>query len=144
MSLSEILSTALSTGGSWLAVILVLIQIAPIPINPWKWITKKIGHAVNGEVIEKVNQLGADLQALRQDFEERGAAACRIRIMRFGDEILHGVHHSKEHFDQILIDVTTYEGYCREHPTFRNNIAVETIERIKQVYQDCWDDRTFL
>ena len=140
MSLQEILAA----GGSWLAVFLMIIQIAPIPINPWKWITKKIGRAVNGEVIEKVNKLGQDLQALRQDFEEHGAAVCRIRIMRFGDEILHGVHHSKEHFDQILIDITTYEDYCKEHPNFRNNVAVETIERIRQVYQDWLDDGTFL
>lgn len=140
MSLQEILST----GGSWLAVLLMVVQVAPIPVNPWEWITKKIGQAVNGEVIEKANQLGADLQSLRRDFEERETTACRIRIMRFGDEILHGVHHSKEHFDQILIDITTYEEYCDDHPNFRNNIAVETIEKIRQVYQDCWDDRAFL
>lgn len=134
----------LTSGGGALLILLTLIQIAPVKINPWSWLAKKLGKAINGEVIEKVDDLGADVRNLRDECEEREATACRTRILRFGDEILHDVRHSKEHFDQILIDITAYENYCASHPDFRNNVAVATIRRINQVYAQCIRDNDFL
>lgn len=140
MEINEILTS----GGITLAVILTLIQITPIKFNPWSWLAHKIGKAVNKEVIEKVDKLDGDLQTLRKECDEREVTACRTRIILFGDEILHDVHHSKEHFDQILLDITSYETYCDVHRDFKNGIAVATIERIKQVYQKCMDENSFL
>lgn len=134
----------LTSGGGALLILLTLIQIAPVKINPWSWLAKNIGKAINGEVVEKVDNLSTDIRNLRDECEEREATACRTRILRFGDEILHDVRHSKEHFDQILIDITAYENYCASHPDFRNNVAVATIKRINQVYARCIRDNDFL
>jgi len=54
----------------WAVAILTLIQIAPIKVDPWTWIARKIGHAINGEVLQKVetlekNQKTAEKDALR-------------------------------------------------------------------------------
>lgn len=140
MSLIEILS---SSGGAIL-VLFTLVQIAPVKLNPWSWIAKKLGRALNGETIEKVDELCKDVQALRNECDERQAVNCRTRIMRFGDEILHGTKHSKEHFDQILLDITSYEKYCEQHPNFENNIAVVTVQHIKRVYQNCLEENSFI
>lgn len=134
----------LTSGGGALLILLTLIQIAPVKINPWSWLAKNIGKAINGEVVEKVDNLSTDIRNLRDECEEREATACRTRILRFGDEILHDVRHSKEHFDQILIDITAYENYCASHPDFRNNVAVATIKRINQVYARCISSNNFL
>ena len=134
----------LTSGGGVLLILLTLIQIAPVKINPWSWLAKNIGKAINGEVVEKVDNLSTDIRNLRDECEEREATACRTRILRFGDEILHDVRHSKEHFDQILIDITAYENYCASHPDFRNNVAVATIKRINQVYAQCIRNNNFL
>lgn len=134
----------LTSGGGVLLILLTLIQIAPVKINPWSWLAKNIGKAINGEVVEKVDNLSTDIRNLRDECEEREATACRTRILRFGDEILHDVRHSKEHFDQILIDITAYENYCASHPDFRNNVAVATIRRINQVYAQCIRNNNFL
>ena len=134
----------LTSGGGALLILLTLIQIAPVKINPWSWLAKNIGKAINGEVVEKVDNLSTDIRNLRDECEEREATACRTRILRFGDEILHDVRHSKEHFDQILIDITAYENYCASHPDFRNNVAVATIKRINQVYEWCISNNNFL
>ena len=83
-----------------------IVQVAPIKCNPWSWLAKAIGRAINAEVIQKVDKLEGDLKKIKEHSEERAAKSCRIRILRFGDEILHDVHHSKEHFDQILQDIT--------------------------------------
>ena len=133
------------TGGSCgLLLLLTIVQISPIKFNPWSFIAKKIGRAVNGEVISKVEQLGTDLKDLRDLCDEREADSCRTRILRFNDELLHHVNHSKEHFDHILIDVSKYETYCDTHPDYKNNIANLAIERIKHTYCKCGDEGSFL
>ena len=82
-----------------LATLACIVQMSPIKINPWSWIARKIGRAINSEVLEEVNQLTEDVEKMRDAEDERNAKAARIRIMHFGDELLHEIRHSKEHFD---------------------------------------------
>lgn len=121
-----------------------IIQIAPIKINPWSWIAKKIGRALNSEVIEKVDKLEKDVKQLQSDLDEQSARNARARILRFGDEILHGVKHSQEHFDEILSCITDYTKYCDEHPEFRNHVTVITTQHILDVYDNCRRENSFL
>lgn len=131
-------------GGGIALILMTLVQIAPIKINPWSWIARFVGRAINGEVIEKVDALSADVKKNKEDDNEQWASLSRSHILRFGDEILHGVSHSKEHFDQVLLDITKYEKYCESHPKYLNNIANATIEQIKKTYQKCLDENKFL
>ncbi len=131
-------------GGGIVVLVMTFIQVSKIQINPWSWLAKKIGKAINGEIIEKVDKLSDDLSQLRLESEERDATACRTRIMRFNDEILQGREHTKEHFDQTLIDITNYERYCEEHPKFKNSVAVATIANIRRVYEKCMKEKSFL
>lgn len=140
MTLQEI---ALYSGGAILF-IMTFIEITPIKINPWSWIGKKIGRAINGEVIEKVEALSRDVKNNKEDDDEQWASLSRSHILRFGDELLHNVAHSKEHFDQILLDISKYEKYCDEHKDYLNNVAHETIKRIKKTYQESLDKNNFL
>jgi len=123
---------------------MTLLQLSPIKIDPWTWLARKLGRAINGEVIERMDKLEKAVGAMGSIADEREAKATRIRILRFGDEILHGVHHSKEHFDQILLDITEYQQYCREHPEFVNNMTVLTTKHIMETYSACFDQQTFL
>lgn len=131
-------------GGGILIVLMTLIQITPIKINPWSWLARRIGRAINGEVLEKVNTLTEDVKVLKDTDDEQWASLSRSHILRFGDELLHGVAHSKEHFDQILLDISKYETYCKEHPDYLNNVANATIKQIKKTYQKCLEDNSFL
>lgn len=156
MNLSEFLSgidlkQIVTSGGVSLLFLMTLIQISPIKVNPWSWLAKKIGKALNSEIIEKVDNLEKEVQEVkkearegRAETKEQGIISCRIRILRFGDEVTHEVKHSKDHFDQIMSDIDQYERYCREHPTFPNGITVSTITRIKQTYQRRCEKNDFL
>lgn len=143
MELSDLVAWILGGGFGGIG-ILSLIQLSPIKFDPLTRIARSIGRAINGEVIAKVDKLSTDVQSLRSECEEREANACRTRILRFSDEILHNVKHTKEHFDQVLIDIDTYEGYCGSHPNYKNNIACLAIDRIRATYQKCYEDGTFL
>ena len=121
-----------------------LIQIAPIKINPWSAIGRLIGKAINGEVLEKVDKLSNDIETNKADSDEQWASLRRSNILKFGDEILHGIKHSKEHFDQILRDITDYETYCRNHPNYMNDRAHTTIKLIEDTYKNCLKNNSFL
>lgn len=147
MDLKEIL---IGSGGA-LAVLMTLLQVSKLNINPWSWIgrflkwtAKKIGKAFNGDLTEKIEGVSKKLSDFQSKYEEDKATNCRTQILRFGDEILHGEKHSKEHFDQILLVIGEYEAYCRTHEDFKNNIATATIGRIKSVYAKCMRENNFL
>lgn len=131
-------------GAGGLILLLTLVQIAPIKLNPWRWLGGAIGRAINSEVLERVDRLSEDLQGLKNDCEQREAVNCRARILRFGDELLQGKQHSKEHFDQILLDITAYEQHCATHPDFANSVAIMTIRHIKDVYAERLNKNDFL
>lgn len=123
-----------------LIIIASLVEIAPVKINPWSW----IGRVLNKDVMQKVEKIEKDVADVKKEVGENTAVSSRYRILRFDDELLHGIKHTKEHFDQILLDIDVYEKYCDSHPQFRNNLAVLAIDHIKTVYQKCSQDNLFL
>lgn len=138
------LSGVLGGGSAVLLLLLTMIQIAPIKVNPWTWLARKIGRALNGDTLDRLDTLEQDVKEMKQKNEEREAKKSRSSILRFGDEIRRGTRHSKEHFDQILLDISFYEHYCDTHKDFENNIALMTIEKIKDTYRECIDKDSFL
>ena len=143
MTISDIHEISLYSGGV-LMLIMTLLQIAPIKINPWSWLFKCIGRLLNAELLEKIETLKTDVKSNKRDDDEQWASLRRSHILSFGDELRRGVSHSKEHFDQVLLDISRYESYCRKHPEFVNNIANATIIQIKKIYQECLEENKFL
>lgn len=131
-------------GAAGIVALMSLIQISPIKINPWTAIGRWIGRAINGELIEKVNNLERQLEVVEAKHDESEAKSARVRILRFGDELYQGKKHSKEHFDNILDDITEYDTYCREHPDFKNERTKVTESVILNRYRECTENRSFL
>ena len=121
-----------------------IIEISPIKVNPWTWLFRAIGRAINGELMEKIDQMDKDIKRIDHDAGERRAKDARARILRFGDELVHDVHHSKEHFDDVLHDITEYKNYCDAHPEFENDRLQLTAKRIEEVYMKCLEEHSFL
>lgn len=126
------------------AVISIFIEITPIKINPITHFLKWFGKKVNGEIIDRFDKLENKVSNMESVNNERNAINCRVRILRFGDEVRRGMCHSKENFDQILSDIDEYERYCETHPEFKNNKTVATKEKILKVYSERIDNNDFL
>lgn len=143
----------------FLVVVLSLIQISPIKINPWSFIASLIGNSLNRDVISRINEIEEisigshndmisvyketkeDIDKLRKEiFETRRelhevrAISCRVRILKFEDEVQHNIRHSKESFDQVMSDITYYETFCKNNPNFLNNMIDIIIKHIKDIY----------
>ena len=98
----------------------------------------------HNSLLEAVNKVKEELDALRAEINEDRATNARIRILSFSDEIRHNVRHSKESFDQINSDIDTYRRYCDKHPGYKNNRAVMAISNIERVYEECLQQHDFL
>lgn len=122
----------------------VVVQIAPIKLNPWTWLARKVGKAINGDVREKLDEISNDLSTHIHEDNQRNAKRARVRILRFADEILQGERHSKEHFDEILEDITEYNRYCARHPEFPNDKATLSIAHIERTYRTRMEKNDFL
>ena len=82
-----------------------MIKIPPIKINFWGWLGRIIGKSINGEVLDRVNELTKDLNDFKEEAELERVRQARQHILRFSDEILFEQRHSKEHFDEILENI---------------------------------------
>ena len=147
MSLNEI---CIGSGGI-LIILLTLIEITPIKLNPWSKICRWIGKQTQHDLTLKIDTIQEDLKTVKSDLKDlqyadalKEAQECRYRILRFADECYLGQLHSKEHFGQILSDISTYEKYCEDHPDFPNSVAILAIEQIKGRYNKHLKNHDFL
>ena len=142
--------------------LLTLIEITPIKINPWSWIAKTIGKALNQDLVNEVkeiqsthkkdqkeNEIRLDaLENSQSEFEKYykrdDAKSARRRILNCADELRRGVEHSQEFFDDVLDDISYYNNYCKENPDFENMKAVVAIEFITETYHKCLKNNNFL
>ena len=147
MSLKEILFC----GGGALVALLTIVEITPIKINPWAAIMKWIGRAFNAEVIKSLDEVKQSQAETKKQLdthintdEKREADHCRARILRFNNELLRDIPHTKEEFVEVLKDIDDYERYCREHKDYANGRAVHAIANIGRVYDERLQKHDFL
>ena len=138
-----------------LVILMGMIKIPKLELNIWNLIGRTIGRSINREAMQQADSFSKSINSrmdnLSQKVEDLEKAEelervrfARQRILRFNDEILCGQRHSKEHFDEILDDITLYEHYCNDHEDYENNKAVLAIKTIKRVYDQCMVTHDFL
>lgn len=102
---------------------------------------------IKKDIAELSKEIAVIHNQIQEEDERRlqdKAEIARARIVRFNDELLNGIHHSRSMFDMILIDCSKYNNYCDSHPGFRNGVAVEAINHIRSCYRKCEQDKDFL
>lgn len=124
-----------------------LIKIPKLELNVWGLIGRAMNKELNTKLDMILHQQSKTAEKLDEHIamdDERYAVDCRARILRFNDEILHGQKHTKEHFDQTLSDITTYNSYCDAHKDFKNQITIHATENILKTYDTCMEEHSFL
>lgn len=133
------------------AIILGFIEKSGIKWNPYSQLLKLIGRGINSDLLKKIeiveNNLSSfktEIDELKKDMKETAIINCRTQFTRFGDEIRHGEEHSKDHYDQTMLNITKYELYCQDHPDFANDVTEATAKLIKRDYQKRLENNDFL
>lgn len=134
-----------------IVILSVFVEITPIKINPVSKFLAWVGKKTNQELMDsvttldtRVSSLEGDVGKIQSENDERNAILCRVRILRFGDEIRRGLKHSQDSFDQVFSDMDEYDDYCRLHEDFKNNKTVVTQVKIREEYARCLAENNFL
>ena len=142
MSSEEIIGILITLG------IPTLIEIAPVKINPWRWLWKMLKwlwrsfcRSMNAEVLAELETVKAAAQGTKSKLEEhikmddeREADKVRSSILHFNNELLRNINHTKEEFVEILAKIDWYNDFCETHKEYRNSRAVHAIANIERVY----------
>ena len=142
MTINELFSGGGAVGA--LLVAMTLIEIAPIKINPWSKIGKAIGKCINGDVIEKLDETRKTLDDHIRTDDARNADMHRATILRFNNELLRDIPHTREEFIEVLSAIDIYERYCKAHPEYKNTRATHAVANIQRVYNERLVKRDFL
>ena len=132
-----------SLGWLFLGVITLVERFAPKDKKPWTAILTFVGKILTKEfaesqkaLMDKVEVLSLKIEKVAESVEETRAIAARVRILSFGDELLEGRLHSKDTYDQALLDIDNYERYCKSHENFKNHVTEETVAFIQEKYRE--------
>lgn len=87
-------------------------------------------------IVAKIDQLTRDLNDDRETRKRENADDARRHILAASDAVRHGERHSKEWWDQLNEDISSYDKYCDTHPDYKNNRAVQAIANLNRVYAD--------
>lgn len=105
-----------------------------------------------GDIKKSQDSQQKDIDGLKESINEmqkaetlKDAVSARRRILKFNDELLRNVNHSKETFDDVLSDIDLYERYCDLHKdSFPNGKTVMATKNIKKCYENCMEKHSFL
>ena len=132
-----------SLGWIFLGIITFVEKFGPKDKKPWTALFTFIGKLITKDfaesqkaLVDRVDVLSDKIEAVAESVAETRAIAARVRILRFGDELLEGRKHSKDTFDQALLDIDNYERYCKSHEGFKNHITEETVTFIQEQYRE--------
>lgn len=78
---------------------------------------------------------GAQIQKLNEKVDRNQAILARTHILRFADDLRNGVHHSEEYFRQQMLDIDTYNTYCKDHPDFSNGLTIVASKFIQDEFE---------
>lgn len=140
-----------ASGSGLLFLVLSLVEIAPIKVSPWSAAARWLGRIVNRDVLARlddISRMQKDTQRRLDDHikvdDERDADMHRAKILRFNNELLRNIPHTREEFIEILAEIDGYEAFCRTHPDYQNNRAVHAVANINRVYDERLQKHDFL
>lgn len=142
MSLNELVRTInVHSGLLWGLIIVfsMIVEIAPIKINPWTKLVTWISKRLTGDLKEQIDTntkmyldsykdlkndidgIKSEISDLKESDDQNRAMTSRYRIIRAADEIRNGVMLSDDHIEQLGEDIDIYDKYCKSHPSYLNH-----------------------
>ena len=146
-------------GSSGVAVaIMSVIQVSKIEINPWTWIAKTVGNALNAGVMDEIKEMKTEIKDIKSEqeetrkklgahtekSEEQKADNYKSRVLRFNNELVRGLGHTEEDYNEILDIIWKYETYCKTHPNYQNNRLPHAIKNVERMYDEMLRTNGFL
>lgn len=107
----------------------------------WSFITARLER--RDKTKDTLKEISDKIDSVSRKVDQNSAVLARTHILRFSDEIMNGIEHSQEYWRQTLMDIDTYETFCKDHPEFKNSYCVAAVEYINRTYRKLLDDHEF-
>ena len=145
MNIIEILDikTGVSIGAFLFAVLMTIIQIAPIKINPWDKILTWLGNHMNADIVKRVDVIEGKLDEHIKDSSEERIRKVRADILDFANACMNGRKHTKEEFEFVISECDAYEKHI-EKMQIKNGVATAAIREIRRLYEKGISENSFL
>jgi len=101
----------------------------------------------NSKILDKIEELDQRQLKMENDLAYERASQARTRILRFNNELMCGMNHTKDFFDDIIENsIDVYESYYKDpnHKNLKNGIAKSAIKNIYRVYDYNVQNNSFL
>lgn len=121
----------------------VFVEITPIKINPISQCLGWLGKKINGQVLEKVEDLGKKLDATEKKIDENEIDRIRWEILDFANSCRNGRHHTKDEFDHIIQQNDKYHKILEERE-MTNGQTELAFDYISTIYTHCMEENSFL
>ena len=145
------LGSVMAGGSGLIVAVMSIIQVSKIEINPQSWIAAQLGNALNAGVMKEIKDIKTEQEETRkkldahiEEGEERKADHYRSRVLRFNNELVRGLGHTEEDYDEILDVIWKYNEYCKTHPKYKNNKMPHAIKNVERMYDEMLQTNGFL
>ena len=134
MALLEALKCYTSEILAWLAIFSIVVEVAPIKVNPWTAILKSIGNRMNADILTRINEVETQLEKQDAKIDNNEKDRIRFEILDFARTCRKHEKHTKEEFDHIFEQYDKYEVILAslEQP---NGKVTQAMHFIGEVYQ---------
>ena len=127
----------LAVGGALLlGIVFSCVEVSKIKLNPWTWLGKKIGRAINGELIDKVDDLGKIV-------DDNEIDRIRWEILDFANSCRNGRKHTYGEFVHIIELNGKYHKILDKRELTNGQIDAE-YSYILELFQECQRENKFL
>ena len=145
------LGSVMAGGSGLIVAVMSIIQVSKIEINPQSWIAAQLGNALNAGVMKEIKDIKAELEETKkkldahiEEGEERKANDYRSSVLHFNNELVRGLGHTEEDYDEILRVIWKYNEYCKTHPKYKNNKMPHAIKNVERMYDEMLRTNGFL
>lgn len=125
------------------AIVFLIIEIAPIKVNPWSYILAAVGNKINADLSKKVDKLSEELVVNSDRIDENERDRIRYEILIFANSCRNKSLHSHEEFGHIFEIYDKYHEILERRNETNGKIDTD-MEYIKKVYHKCQVDNDFI
>ena len=143
MQLLELLKCYTSEIVTWLALFSIVIEVAPIQINPWTKILKFVGNRMNADILLRLDEVEVQLKKQDDKIDNNEKDRIRYEILDFARACRKHEKHTKEEFDHIFEQYDKYEVILAklEQP---NGKVIQAMHFISDLYQEILTEDDFI
>ena len=143
MLLVQLLKDYTAEIAAWLTLLSIVIEVAPIKINPWTKLLKGIGNRMNADILKRLDEVETQLKKQDDKIDNNEKDRIRYEILDFARACRKHEQHTKEEFDHIFEQYDKYEVILAklEQP---NGKVTQAMRFLSSIYQEILETDGFV